>query len=359
MSPAASDPFALPPQFAERIAAVGRAADHILGKDPEAALTVSREEYELYLAAESASGRRLHKGHALHNIGVAIHARDPEEGRTYFHAAHIEDARSFPGGSQEHGWIARQMLLNLYGERLSLIEQVETLARSSNDEPVRLARRFAAEKGTFEEFHGITEGWRSESELDQFSSDQLVFCGGSRALPMGFKALAAGAEAANLQPVVVMEFEDQPGELPYRKSLRLLDRCRLAAFDISDPQGQIEEMTVAERSGTPIFAAFISNDPLDKQHGSSMHVGLVDAAGTRARACRGYDEMEAEVRDWCRAQPPVLRTPFIASLKQRPSFLEGSNFRSRGSAFPDQVVVPSGSDAAAFLSEAFEGLTLL
>lgn len=65
-------PFDLTDEIGTSIGAKGNAVDRTLPRDPAAAEPLAREEYTLLLDAEKQQGRRLHKGHPLHNLGVIL-----------------------------------------------------------------------------------------------------------------------------------------------------------------------------------------------------------------------------------------------------------------------------------------------
>jgi hypothetical protein len=330
-----------------RTTALGRAVDATLLKHPAAAEPIAREEYELYLEAERLGGKRLHKGHPLHNVGVAIYAIRTDEARTYFHAAHAEDVRTY--GTEDPGLLARRMLLDLFGEPVTDLEELAELARASDEDPLTLARRFEDAHGPFAAYIGLSAGWRKESDLDPYGAHQLVFCAGAHSQPDRLKAIADGVRDAGLQPVIVMEFENLEGENEYAKSLRLLDRCALAAFDMSAQSGQLMEMTIAERSGKPFFYGYVSNDPLEKPHGSRMPQGAAASAGTKPTAFRSNEELRALVRAWAERAGPMaaltgesnyLRAPGLSARQPL-----GSNF-TLAPPLPEQPPpMPSGGSA--------------
>lgn len=305
-------------ELMDRISVLGRLADATLAKDPAAAETMAQEEYALYLAAEATGGERLHKGHPLHNIGVAIYAARPDEARTYFHAAHAEDVRTY--NADDPGLLARRMLLDLFGESVPDLDELAKLAISAPDEdPLSLARRFEEAHGPFEAYQGLLEGWRKASDLGPFERHELIFCAGAHSQPQWLKAIADGVRDAGLQPVVVMEFEDLEDENEWDKSLRLLDRCGLSAFDMTVPAGQVMEMAIAFYTGKPFFYGFHANDPLDKPHGSRMPPGAAESSGTKPAAFRTGDELRMLVRRWVEREAP------IAALAAQPKavYLQG------------------------------------
>lgn len=345
-------PFDLTHEIGASIAAKGNEVDRALPRDPAAAEQLARDEYALYLEAERQQGRRLHKGHALHNLGIILlWGAQAEEARTYFHAAHAEDARSIdPDDSRPWGWLARQTLLELFGEGRSVVEKLAEMARSSTEDPLDLARRFEAANAPFANYRGVRPSWRDEASLDGYAAAQLVFCAGSHSLPHHLKAIADGVRAAGLEPLIVLEFVNAAGyddaskveqaRLDYEKSERLLGRCGLVVIDMSDPHGQSVELQIAKAAKQPMFVGFSSLDPLDEMHGSSMYLGAAVAAGATRRPFRSTDELRDEVQGWCAAQGrPVGALPPRRPVA--PLHLQGSNLViGRGSAVPSQMATP-------------------
>lgn len=364
-------PFDLTDEIGTSIGAKGNAVDRTLPRDPAAAELLAREEYALLLDAEKQQQRRLHKGHPLHNLGVIlVYIGRADEARTYFHAAHAEDTRSVDPDDEGWGWLARQVLLDLYGERPSLIEKLGEMAEASPEDPLTLARRFEGSYGPFKSYRGIRAGRRDESRIDSIPADQLVFCAGSHSLPHHLTAMADGVRASGLEPVVVMEFKNPSGydaaasseraRMDYEKSERLLSRCGLVVMDLSDPMGQTIELEKAKQANVPMFIGFVSNDPLGTMHGSSMYQGAAAVSGVKPRGFRNTDELRDEVRDWCLANASPAGSPSIVLIRPSaipPIGLQGSNIVvGSGSAVPSTMArpidfepfeaVPSGEYAA-------------
>lgn len=323
------------------IAEVARAVDRTIGTDPTAARVLAERELEMLMALEKRTGRRVHKGHALHNIAVAIVAIDSDRARTYFHAAHAEDARTFPRRAPKTwAWLARRMLQDLYGERSSGTRALEGVARDSVEDPLRLAAAFEADQGPdLGTYRGLIGGWRDETELDTFSRDDLVFVGGSHANPDHMRALRQAVVDVGLEPVVVIEFRDRPGDNPHVKSERLMARCGRALFDLSFSTGQILELPMALAAELPAFVGFIGGSVRAELHASDMTKGLLARAGIEPEATVGTEQLREAARAWLRgtgiARPSLASRSLLAPA--------GAIELAPGSASPYVGAEPSNS----------------
>lgn len=90
----------LPAEFASEVTDAGLRVDAALPTDFGEAADAAREELRLLRAAEAVSGRDLHKGHPLYNLGVTLYPRQPAEARRHFEAAFVEDVRTYKAPRQ-------------------------------------------------------------------------------------------------------------------------------------------------------------------------------------------------------------------------------------------------------------------
>lgn len=73
--------LAYPAEYLPEISRFALLVDGTIDLDPAATVVWSNQELALIQQAEVTAGHSLHKGHALHNIGVAVYAADPPGAR--------------------------------------------------------------------------------------------------------------------------------------------------------------------------------------------------------------------------------------------------------------------------------------
>jgi len=179
--------------------------------------------------------------------------------------------------------------------------------------------------------------WRGR--VDAFSRDDLVFVGGSHADPDHMRALREAVVDVGLEPIVVIEFRDQPKDNPHSKSERLMGRCGQAIFDLSFSTGQILELPMAVAAGMPTFVGFIGPSVRADLHASDMTKGLLKRTGIEPEATVGADQLREAARAWLRRSRTTR--PSLASLPPlRPS---GTIASAPGSASPYVGAAPSNS----------------
>jgi len=280
------------------IAGLGRAVDGLIGSDPLAARSVAERELAEILAYEARTGRRVHKGHALHNIGVVIAPQEPLAARVYFHAAFVEDVRTYPDRQPEGLGLARTTLVESYQERLSALEDLAGQARDTLTDPLELAAAFEEEQGEdLGLYVGLRSGWRDESDIADFGPEQLVFVAGWHGLPHHMKALRDAVTAVGLEPVVVMEFRDLEGEDEASKSERLMRLCGRAVFDVSLDGGWSVELAWAE-GRMPFFAGYVVGSVSGARHGSGMIRGLFARSKVTPEAVVDTAQLAEAARAW-------------------------------------------------------------
>lgn len=299
---------------------IARSVDREIAVDLDSAERLARDELEELRHIERERGQRLHKGHALHSIGVALVPRDHVHARTYFHAALVEDVRTYPDGPPEGWGRARQVLVELYGQRLSALDELAGLARDTVSDPVALADAFEKDQGgDLGIYVGLRAASRNEADLDGVDATSLVFVAGTHAFPHHMTALRDAVADCGLTPVVVMEFKSRPDDDDYTKSERLMGRCGRAVFDLSYLQGQMLELPMAALVyRIPFFAGFIEGTVTGELHGTGMVRGLLDKASVKPESVIDTAQLKEAARAWLRRQgalatPPLARRDAITT----------------------------------------------
>ena len=300
---------AVPTELAAELAEVVQAANEAVNRDQPLARELCRRELEIYQVAEEASGQRVHKGHALHNLGAAILADSAEEARTLFHAAFVEDVRTDSRKLPDlSGSVARQTLSEMYGEPLSLLARLVARARDTTGDPIELARAFETEEAPLPAYRGFRRGWRKLDQLDGIPPEELVFVAGAYALPDRILALRRAVIDVGLTPVVVIEFEEFAD--PYAKSETLLSRCGAVLFDVSfAAAGYTYELPMTNDRGVPCWAGYVSWSTDEQPHAWDMTKGLFQRMGLEPVAAVDTDQLRVEAVAWLRRQAGLRSRP--------------------------------------------------
>jgi hypothetical protein len=349
-----NDAYAVPAPYERDVVTISVQLDRALEIDLAEAERLAKDELEILGQAEQATGHRLHKGHALHNLGVAIVTRDPELARRYFRAALVEDVRTDPGGGSE---LARRMLVELYGELAASIEELGKRGVDTTEDPLEVAVRFDEEEGPFGIYRGLRQGTYPVSSLDGVGMDQLVFVGGAHAEPDRILALRDAVAEIGLRPVVVIEFEDFTDNA-YTKSRALMERCGRAVFDLTrSDAGQVLEIPMARGIPVPLFAGWVGNSTQADLFASAMTKGLLREMGVIPVAAVANEQLKEAARTWLRRTHPrvgpSIGTNYVyapAAVHGLPTAIPSSGFgplaRGSNSAFTDfdaPVATTSGS----------------
>ncbi len=123
-------------------------------------------------------GRRLHKGHALYNLGVVLFGSEPPSARTYIAAAHVEDVRTWPRRLPAHT-VAARVLEDLFRFPRRLVAALGKLGRVTDDDPVELAEWFEAENVLPPIIEVPVAGSRPTDDLNRIPVARRVFLGGN------------------------------------------------------------------------------------------------------------------------------------------------------------------------------------
>ena len=294
----------LPPEFDEAIKAEALRVDDAINFDLVVARQAAFTELDLLYGAEQASGRRLHKGHPLHNIAVSYFALDPARARQYFIAAAAEDARTWRRRAK--GWqpLAERMLRRLYGASDAFIRRVNREARQRPDIDPRELRVALAEGVDQPHFPARIVGVRREADLHAVESGRRIFVGGSYPGAQDrLDTIARAVWAAGDEPVIVAEYETLPDESPRTKSFRLLDHCGGAIFDgtVKERPGwwpEVERIVQVQMEPIPTLIVFVADRADRKYTSSSMFPSEADHAGMTFQGFANNEHLGRVVKWW-------------------------------------------------------------
>jgi hypothetical protein len=245
------------------IRALALEADEAMSADIADAYGPVTRELAAIRAYEQEYGFRLHKGHALYNLGVIELGRQAFGARTYFLAAYVEDVRTWPRrGDRPPDAAAARVLSDLFGLKRHWFSVLSKVAlRAPARDPVEVA-------GNFEETHDLPEfslglppdGSRPETDLTSTPSERRVFLGGNYwKCPDRITNARVVIAEAGFAPIVVKEFEYLPGENERTKSFRLLDQCDLVVLEASEHGGwwpELERLANGRRH-IPTFVQYV------------------------------------------------------------------------------------------------------
>jgi hypothetical protein len=205
------------------------------------------------------------------------------------------------------------VLVELYGERLSALDELADLAKDTVSDPVALADVFEKDQGgNLGIYVGLRAASRNEADLGGVDATSLVFVAGTHAFPHHMTALRDAVADCGLTPVVVMEFKSRPDDDNYTKSERLMGRCGRAVFDLSYLQGQMLELTMAALDyRIPFFAGFIEGSVTGELHGTGMVRGLLKKAGVKPESVIDTAQLKEAARAWLRRQGAFATPPHV------------------------------------------------
>lgn len=299
------------------------------------ALQLSLDELAASRALEGARERRVHKGHAYYNLGVITFAEDPVSARRYFHAAYVEDIRTWPA-KRPTGAHAGSVLFSLYGEPRYYLASLASAARSSAADTMEVVSRWEELRTPPEIAFSIPPaGSLQGAVLDQVPTQERVFVGGSYApsLERIYDVRDVVSEAG-LTPVIVREFADIPGERPRLKSFRLMDKCGLYIFEGTNAGGwdfELEHLFNARPDAQTLLV--YGADRHDKDHPALMAPDAEDMPNLVKQPYGTTGDRRYAVLRW------LVAIPSGVLLRQSHGLpLHGSNSRF--------VVVPSGTQLA-------------
>lgn len=331
-----------PDDYANAILDAGLLVDRLLTFDLRSAIPAAEAELQLLRDAEGASGRRLHKGHPLHNLGVAWFPTRPELARRHFMAAHAEDIRLWPR-RRPRGWnfLALRMLRSLFDETRSVILRLEKLARRQpGTDPLRVADDVI--RGTpLPDVPARIENYLDENLLDGIAADRRVFVGGSYPLALDrIDVIEAAVREAQYEPVIVNQYRTISGDTPRTKSFRLLDKCSAAAFEGSgraDPGWWPELEHIVQVRPIPTLVAFFGRKGATMET-SSMFPTVLDLPELITQPWVNHRHLHDIVIWWLRNKIAGLGAEAPTS-----SATAESDFDALDELSISNAVVPSGS----------------
>lgn len=329
----------LPSQFAEEILSVARQLDQLMQYDFAASIELANEELALLRQAEDASGRRLHKGHPLHNLGVAWFRRRPDVARRHFFGAHAEDVRLWPR-LRPSSWefLAERMLRSLFRETTETIRRLERLARRNpGQDPLEVAEEAIADRPP-PRFPERIESVLTEEDLLQIPGGRRVFVGGSYPSSMDrIDIIETACRNRGYEPVVVAQYQGLPGERSRPKSFRLLGMCSAAVFEGTsrvEPGWWPEIERIVQVKPMPTLVAYLALHADDEIHTSSMFPRKEDHRDLDIHPWGNTDHLRDTVGWWldrlASATAPVLTVeaqsegPAVVAVPSGSPFLGGS-----------------------------------
>lgn len=274
----------LPEEFDARIKAEALRVDDAINFDLGIARQAAFAELDLLYQAEQQAGRRLHKGHPLHNIAVSYFAQDPTQARRYFIAAAAEDARTWRG-TRNGQPLAELMLRRLYGAGDAFLRRLRREARQNPEVDGRELRVAGSDLAPKPAFPARIFDVRSEEDLHKVEQARRVFVGGSYPGAQDrLDTIARTLRTAGYRPVIVAEYETLPDESPRTKSFRLLDQCGGAVFDgtVQERPGwwpEVEHIVQVQVQPIPTLIVFVTDSPDRKYTASSMFPTEADHPG--------------------------------------------------------------------------------
>lgn len=258
------DRLAYPAEYRGEIERLALLVDGQIDLDPASTVTWSGEELRIIELAEGLVGHTLHKGHPLHNIGVAVYAANPTGARIYFMAAHAEDARTWVNRRPRLGFLAARMLRDLFAFTNRKIGQLAQLARRAPALPPLEAAQVFSHETWLPDFEDPLPSNRTAADLIAIDPFDRVFVGGSYRFAWGrILDMARGVTNAGREPIVVAKFETRPSEDWRDKSFRILDECPTAVFDVTvqDNPGHWPEIEhIAQLAPRPTLFAYNTDD---------------------------------------------------------------------------------------------------
>lgn len=261
----------IPREFAESVREAGVRVDVSLPVDFAQAAEAARLELGLLREAEGATGRDLHKGHPIYNVGITLYPRRPNEARGHFEAAFVEDARTYEA-PQRH--LAGRLIRRLIKAPARLLRDLAQKAlRNPRRDPFEVAAE-VDQDFDLADYEPLFPQDQPDDWLYGTGAEDLVFVGGSygRGGDRIFQ-IAEQVAACGLHPVIVGLFKRRPGESDRQKSFRVLDLCGLAAFDGTEqekPGWWSEVERIAQGRQIPTLIAYFSTRSTYKYGTSAM-----------------------------------------------------------------------------------------
>ena len=338
----AKDRLTYPPELAPEIIDAGLRVDARIDLDPVSTIDGSRAELALIEGAERLAGRRFHKGHPLHNLGVALYATSPYDARVYFMAAHVEDARTWARRpARPDGYLAAKMLAGLFRFTTGMVTRLSRRARLDPDQPpIETAAEFAEAEWLPQSVDALPTG-QSSDDLAAMDPEDRVFVGGSYRYAWDrIVTMARGVIAANREPIIVANFEPLSEEEPRDKSFRFLDACPRAVFDVTvqDSPGHWPEIErIAQVTPKPTLLAHNTYDPGQPWSAPGTFPTAKDIPALDYLPFDTPDTLRRGVTNWLLVKHPRLPRPgtiVIVSIEQAigsaTPTARGSNTTDRG-----------------------------
>lgn len=255
------------------------------------------------------SGRRLHKGYPIHNIGYTLYLMNKtEEAPRYFLLAYIEDLLSADNADEADLTPAGRTLIQGYKYDpgfIQLLKDITNGLKKSNkypphpemilDEAIKeFVPRTRVEFKTTLGLITVPPKAVKERPIRTFRNfdsewEDRVFIGGSGGLIVEFNQIRNIVKQLGYDPIVAVEF-DMPKEMTvYRKCLLLLHNCKFAIFDLTEQKGQLLEVERTTDYGVKTLLVWqrYKDDTITQMLKSSLH-----ERGFKADTYENFDELE-------------------------------------------------------------------
>ncbi len=337
----------LPAEYEGRILEVAMRLDDAVAYDTQLAVDLAEEELGLLIEAERLAGRRLHKGHPLHNLGVAHYASAPGPARLFFMAAHAEDIRLWPRRRpRDAPFLAEQMLRSLYGEMQSTLAVLGRLARRDIWRDPRQVAEEVVGRVPPPSMHTRTEAELSDEDLRRVPVERRIFVGGSYSSALDrIDIIETAVRGRGFEPVIVAQYRNRVigrgrRERARPKSFRLLEMCSAAVFEGTarvEPGWWPELERIVQVRQIPALVAYFALHRTDDIHTSSMFPRKDDHPDLEIVPWGDHDHLRRVVEWWldCRVLPGTgpmyhpFRVTTLAELQEK-----GAGFRGDAPAPP-------------------------
>lgn len=267
---------------------------------------VASEALDKMLACQEATGKRVHKGWALHNIGNALLVQGRiDEALTCFIKAYIEDLLSADNQDEADATPAGRTLLLIYKLSPELLKPLKQTVKELKIrgripiDPTKVLEELHRWRPTYEKDVKEKKTKPAEHPVRKFMSletdwNTRVFIGGSsEPVINAIRELVDGI--GGYDPVVATDFTTPDDISIYNKCIALLHCCKYAIFDLWPPGGQMIEIERAPDYGVATLAVC----PADKEHHiTAMLKSCLEDRQIQYKSYREFPELEDIFREF-------------------------------------------------------------
>jgi len=261
--------------------------------------------YQLLLGNQP-TGRRYHKGYALHNMGVAtFYSGTPQKALKYFLLAYIEDLLSQDEGDEDRADTlpAGKTLSGMYLVDVTLLAALKILTKNSKtkgtviQDPEQIIKDLDKNLSAYIADKAKTiANTKTLRKPGQFQSEwkDRVFVGGSYSNHIvEINYIGDVCKTLGFDPVIASRFETDPDRV-HHHALMLLHECRRAIFEVSDDVGQL--MEIERLRDYQVSALMLCQK--DNNRLSAMLKTLFESSDCQFRQYSSVEEMETHVKDF-------------------------------------------------------------